>query len=148
MFNTVYYSPPTVSSLSHCNIINLKNSPVSLTVFSVCFEVSSPSQCQQFGVPQHQFLISSCTLSLKVKVLVTQSYPTLCDTVDCSLPGFSVQGILQARILKWIAIAFCRGSSWPGNQARVSCIAGRFFTIWGTREALSDLYSHGIKYHL
>ena len=47
----------------------------------------------------------------------------------------SVHGILQARILEWAAIPFSRGSSWPRDQTRVSCTAGRFFTIWATREA-------------
>ena len=46
----------------------------------------------------------------KVKVLVAQSCPILCDRMDCSLPGFSVQGILQARIREWVAIPFSRGS--------------------------------------
>ena len=55
--------------------------------------------------------------------------------MDCSLPGFSVHGIFQARILECVAISF-RGSSQPRNRSRVSCIAGRFFTNWGTREAL------------
>ena len=45
-----------------------------------------------------------------VKVLVTQSCLTLCDPMDCSLPGSSVHGILQARILEWVAIPFSRGS--------------------------------------
>ena len=48
----------------------------------------------------------------KVKVLVTQLCPTLCDPMDCNLPGSSVHGILQARILEWIAICSSRGSSW------------------------------------
>ena len=47
-----------------------------------------------------------------------------------SLPGYSVHGILQARILKWVAIPFSRGSSWPRDQTLVFCIVGRFFTIW------------------
>ena len=42
---------------------------------------------------------------------VTQSCPTLCDPVDCSLPGSSIDGILQARLLEWVAISFSRGSS-------------------------------------
>ena len=49
----------------------------------------------------------------KVKVLVAQSCPTVCDPMDCSLPGSSVHGILQARILEWAAIPFSRGSSQP-----------------------------------
>ena len=48
-----------------------------------------------------------------MKVLVAQSCPTLCDPVDCSLPGSSVHGILQERILEWVAIPFSRVSSWP-----------------------------------
>ena len=54
---------------------------------------------------------------------------------DCSLPGSSVHGILQARILLWIAIPFSRGSSQLKDQIWVSCTVGRFFTIWATREA-------------
>ena len=53
-----------------------------------------------------------------------------------SSPGSSVHGILQARILEWRASPFFRGSSWPRDQTQVSCIAGRFFTLWATREAL------------
>ena len=53
---------------------------------------------------------------------------TLCDPMDCSLPGSSVHGILQAKILEWGAVPFSRGSSQPRNQTRVSCIAGGFFT--------------------
>ena len=55
--------------------------------------------------------------------------------MDCSLPGSSAHGPLQARILEWVAIPFSRGSSWPWDQTRVSCIAGRVSTIWATREA-------------
>ena len=57
--------------------------------------------------------------------VVTQSCPTLSDPVDCSLPGSSVHGILQARILEWIAIPFSRGSSRPRNRTWVSLIVGR-----------------------
>ena len=71
----------------------------------------------------------------KVKSEATQSYPTLCDPVDCSLPGSSIFGILQARILAWVAISSSRGSSRPRDQTLVSCIAGRCFTLWATREA-------------
>ena len=66
----------------------------------------------------------------KVKVLVTQSCPNLYGSMDCSLPGSSVHGILQARILEWVAISFSRGSSQPRDWTQVSCIAGRFLTIW------------------
>ena len=60
---------------------------------------------------------------------VTQSCLTLCDPMDCSPPGSSAHGILQARILEWVTIPFFRGSSWPKDQTCISCIAGRFFTI-------------------
>ena len=66
---------------------------------------------------------------------VVQSSPTLCNPRDCSLPGFSVCGIFQARVLEWVAISFSRGSSWPRDWTQVSCIVGSFFTIWATREA-------------
>ena len=71
-------------------------------------------------------------------VWVAQSCATLCDSMGCSPPGFSVHGILQARILEWIAITFFRGSSWPRDWTWVFsfCIGGRFFTVWATREAL------------
>ena len=72
---------------------------------------------------------------MKVKVLVAQLCPTLCDLMDCSLPGSCVHGILQARILEWVAIFFSRGSSWPRDRTWVSWIAGRSFTMWATREA-------------
>ena len=55
--------------------------------------------------------------------------------MDCSPPGFSVHGILQARILEWVAISFSRRSSQPRNRTWVSCIAGRHFNLWATREA-------------
>ena len=51
------------------------------------------------------------SIAVKVKVLVTQSCPILCETMDYSLPGFSVHGILRARILEWVAISFCWESS-------------------------------------
>ena len=70
-----------------------------------------------------------------VYVLVTQSCPTLWDPMDCSLPGSSVHGIFQARILEWVAISSSRGSSWPRDRTQVSHFAGRFFTAWATREA-------------
>ena len=66
---------------------------------------------------------------------VSQSCPTLCDPMDCSLSGFSVHGIFQARVLEWIAISFSRGSSGPRNRTQVSHIAGRCFIVWATREA-------------
>ena len=70
-----------------------------------------------------------------VCVKVTQSCPTLYNPVDCNLPGFSIHGILQARILEWVAIPFSRGSSQFRDWTQVSHIAGKFFTKFDTREA-------------
>ena len=101
-----------------------------------------------------------CCFKLWREVKVAQLCLTLCNPMDCSLPGSSVNGILQARILEWVAVPFSRGSSQPRDQTRVSHIAGgslpseppgklkttgvggqvsstagKFFTIWTTREA-------------
>ena len=76
------------------------------------------------GIAQSILCICEC-------VLVAESWPTLWDPMDCSPPGSSVHGILQARILEWVAIPFSR-SSQPRDLSRVSRIAGRFFTLWAT----------------
>ena len=65
-----------------------------------------------------------------MKVKVAQSCLTLRDPMD-----YTVHGILQARILEWVATLFSRGSSQLMVQIQVSCIAGGFFTSWATREA-------------
>ena len=65
-------------------------------------------------------------------MLVAQSCSALCNPMDCSQPCFSVHGILQARILEWVAIPFSRGSSQTRDQTRASLIAGRFFIVQAT----------------
>ena len=72
--------------------------------------------------------VSPSNLHLSI-VKVTQSCPTLCDPMD-----YTVQGILQARILEWITFPFSRRSSQPRDWTQVSHIAGGFFTSWATRE--------------
>ena len=62
-------------------------------------------------------------LYVSSEVKVTQSCLTLCDPMD-----YTAHGILQARILEWVAFPFSRGSSQPRDQTQVSCIAARFFT--------------------
>ena len=69
---------------------------------------------------------------------VAQLCLTLCDPMDCSLPGSSVHGVFQARVLECVAIAFSRRSSRPRDWTRVSRIIGRCFTVWATREVASD----------
>ena len=71
---------------------------------------------------------------------VTQSCLTLCNPLDISLPGSSIQGIFQARILEWVAISFSRRSSWPRDWTRVSCIVGLHLTVWATRGLYSLLF--------
>ena len=68
-------------------------------------------------------------LGYPVKMKVAQLCSTLFDPMDCSLPDSSVHGILQARILEWVAIPFSKGSSRPRDQTLVSRIAGRFFIL-------------------
>ena len=53
---------------------------------------------------------------------VAPSCPTLCDPMDYSLPGSSIHGIFQARVLEWVAISFSRGSAWPSNRTWVSAL--------------------------
>ena len=86
----------------------------------------------------------------------TKSCSDSWDPVDCSLLGSSVHGILQARILEWVAISFSRGSSRPRNRTRISCNAARFFTNWATREVFTvaggdfnwlSLWSLRLKWH-
>ena len=95
--------------------------------------ISSPSFLRSLPIPIP-------TLWSEVKVSVPQSCLTLCHPVDYSLPGSSVLGILQARILEWVAVLFSRGSYWPRDGTQVSSIVGKFFTIWATREACFLLF--------
>ena len=89
----------------------------------------------------------------KVEVLVAQSCPTLCDPVDCSPPGSSVHGILQARILEWVTTLSSRGSSQPRDWTQVSGITGRFFSIWATSVAccccceVTSVVSNSVRPH-
>ena len=81
----------------------------------------------------HSCSFHSCSVFYRVKVEDAQSSPTLCNPMDCI-----VHGILQARILEWVAFPFSRGSSQPRDQTQVSRIAGRFFTSCATRGAQED----------
>ena len=75
----------------------------------------------------------------KVKVLVAYSCLTLCNPMDP--PGSSAHGILQTRILEWVAFLFSRESSWPRDRTWVSCTAGRFFTVWAPRKPIVKVKS-------
>ena len=82
---------------------------------------------------------SSICFSVSKVSEVSQSCLTLCDPLDCNRPGFSISGILQARILEWVAITSFKGSSLPMDQtyiSYISCILGKLFYCQDTREAL------------
>ena len=79
-------------------------------------------------------------VSILFVVLWSRSVMSLCNPLDCSLPGSSIQGIFQARILEWVAISFSRRSSWPRDWTRVSCIVGIHLTVWATRGLDSLLF--------
>ena len=102
----------------------------------VCF-CATCSSCKHSCMVGAQFAFRHIHTLIHAKSL--QLCPTLCNPMDWSSPGSSVHGILQARILEWVAIAFSRRSSWPSDQTQVSHIADRFFTIWATREALCSI---------
>ena len=77
--------------------------------------------------------------SWKKESTVAQSWPTLCNPMDCSLPASSIHRIFQARVLKWVAISFSRGSSRSRDWTWVSCIAGRFYHLEPPEKALKKV---------
>ena len=124
-----------------------KNSALRIRWRSIQLSKSRPgADCDS----DHELLVAKCRLKLKKyrenkaiqvwpnsntllytrKVKVTQLCSTLCDPMD-----YTVHGILQARILEWVAFSFSKGSSQPRDWIRVSCIAGRFFNVYAIREA-------------
>ena len=74
-------------------------------------------------------------MKMKSESEVAQSCPTPSNPMDCSLPGSSVHGISEVRILKWAAISFSRGSSWFRDWTHVSCIGRHILYHWANREA-------------
>ena len=83
---------------------------------------------------QHLLFVDFFSLSFFFFFEVAQSCPTLCDPMGYSLPRSSLHGILQGRVLEWVAISFSRGSSHLRDWTRVSHIPGRSFNLWATRE--------------
>ena len=92
------------------------------------------SKCYQMQIKDNSARVTCvcvCVFMLSYSVVSNSLWP-----LDCSLPGSFVHVILQARVPECVAILFSRESSWPRDQTWVSCIAGGFFTVWATREAL------------
>ena len=134
-----------VYSLSHVQLFAVPRTVAWQAPLSMRFPWSglpfpSPGDLPNPGIEPMSpaLLVDSLPSELPVKVKVTQLCLTLCNPMD-----YIVHGILQARILEWVAFPFSRGSSQPRDRTHVSCIAGGFFTSWATREAL---YSHNWRF--
>ena len=92
--------------------------------------------CERCLVHRCQFKSAEVKgFSSREKVKVADLCWVLCNLMDCILLGSSVHGILLARILEWVAISFSKRSSWSREWTWVSCTAGKFITVWATREA-------------
>ena len=136
----------TVSFLLVLNFhLNLCRFPWLLWVFKWPHSVlaSSPNPCGTFELLEERHPTQRKYPMNEVKWSeVAQSCPTLCDPMDYSLTGSSVHGILQARILEWVATSFSRGSSLPKYQTWVSHIGGRHFNLWATQRKYPMNISH------
>ena len=117
------FRSPFLSPSQSSQVIRTRQAGNYSTSFIVCISDSAPEYSGDMSV-------LTITVLGYFEVLITQSCPTLCDPMDCSSPGSFVCGILQARILEWVAISFSRGSSEPRDQTQVCCIVGEFFTLW------------------
>ena len=110
-----------------------------LVAWTPIIPVGGPNRiCFQIGLVKYMCVCS-----------VAQSYLTLCDPMDCSPPGSSVHGILQAGILDWVAVSSCRGSSPPRDQAHVSCVSctgRRILHHWASRET-GLIYQAPLQFH-
>ena len=104
--------------------------------FVVCQE-QNPKASKLMRISKNCRLLAKYYRQEESKVAQLLKSLWLCDPMDCGLPGSSVHGSFQARILEWVAISFSRSSSRPRDWIRVSCIVGRRSTIWATREVQS-----------
>ena len=99
----------------------------------------SPKAVSQRGkksfLKMHTIKLQKVFLRTLKNMFIALLCPVLCDPIDCSPLGSCTHGILQAWILEWVAILFSGESSRPEHRTPVFCIAGRFFTVWVTREA-------------
>ena len=115
---------------------SIKVSVFFLGIFSYFFQKClDPIVKHKWRLPHTDKKFSDAGSVVHTKSL--QSCPTLCKPMVCSLPGSSVRGILQARILEWIATPFSRGSSWPRDHTHVCgfCITVKILYCWVTEEA-------------
>ena len=130
--------------------LTVSGSWVTFSSVQLCPTLCDPMNRSMPGFPvHHQLLELTQTHIHRVSDAIQPSHPylsetevaqlclTLCDPMDCSLPGSFVCGIFQVIVLDWIAISFCRGSSQPRDWTQVSHVVDRHFTVWATREVRS-----------
>ena len=144
--HVLYVQLPTQSLTSVCD---LRQAPLVIylihiywvpSIFHTSYQVLGMQQWTKPSV-RHTFYTERQTVKEMSEMyfiylhVITQLGPILCDPVDCSPPGSSVHGILQAGILKWVAMPSSGVSSQPRDRTKVSHIAGGFFTVWATRKA-------------
>ena len=129
-------------SITSCLLFEWLNIFISYAFYYIVIHSFSINVCIAFS---SYLEIKIYTLDLSKWSEVTQSCPILCDPMDSSLPGSSVHGIFQARILEWVAISFSRGSSQPRDWTQVSHIAGRHFTIWAKCNFRFSLFPERFK---
>ena len=128
----------TPSLRGHEDVLTKKNVTETWVSHFLERKLTQFSKNKQIKKLYYKFQVSKDDKGLRnccVCMLVTELCQTLCHLMAFSLPGSSVLGIHQARILEWVAISFSRGSSQLRDWIRVSHVASRFFTIWATREA-------------
>ena len=133
------WAEPAPLQEGHCDLhypFNQSRLRTSLGLSTSCLSPTHRRRAQNPGgrhiripVPSNETELKFLTALLMYKLLnlsvcsVSQSCPTPCNSVDCILPSYSVHGIFQTRILKWVAIPSSRGSSWPRDRTCVSCIS-------------------------
>ena len=142
---SLWFSLQVINTYLHNIQLVLVHLPCKVTFIIFAMKQLNYSVLSSLPFSFSYFLFIWCHISfyqrknylLYMCVLVTQSCPTFCNHMACSPPGSSVHGILQARILEWVAILFSREFSQPKDQTWVSHIAGRFFLICTTTEVHS-----------
>ena len=129
-------SPNVMGQLSPWTITTEPSLPGTLTPQLESLHITIKEKPSSHKERSHMLQLRPNTAKKMWECLLSHfSHVRLCDAMDCSPPGSSVHGILQARMVEWVAMPSSSGSSQPGCQTRISQITGRFFTMWATREA-------------
>ena len=149
----MFYSGSVLHFLLNCDLIKMIATSLPLTSLNMWVNYSSNFKWVERDKWRNlllvepwtsekvcDWLISLCWWCLENESISCSVLSDSCDPMGYSLSGPSVHGILQARILEWVAIPFSRGSSWPRDWTQFSHITGRFFTVWATRQALVISY--------